>query len=315
MSLPEKSGYINYIPFPFFLAYAAALLKSAGKETKLVDAIAEDIREEAYIDKAVSYKPDLLIAEVSTPSLKEDLRIIERIKKTIPDCKIALSGPHASIFPKQIMNEHFFVDFVLIGEYELTALELAGYLEQNNSLGGINGLVWRKGQDVQVNDKRGTLDNLDSLPWPERKDVPIYKYNDAFAGLPAPNVQLWSSRGCPFKCIFCLWPQTMYGDNRYRLRNAEDVVNEMEWLINHYGFKAVYFDDDVFNINRQHVLDICKWIKIKQIKTPWAAMARVDFMDEELLRVMQGSGLCAIKYGIESGSRRILDSCRIYLSV
>jgi len=104
----------------------------------------------------------------------------------------------------------------------------------------------------------------------------------------------------PFPLHLCLWPQVLYGGHKYRKRNPSRVVEEMEWLIKRFDFKAVYFDDDVFNIDKAHVTDICREISRRGIKIPWAAMARADLMSEKLLSIMAGAGLYAVKYGIES---------------
>jgi len=309
-SQPEGDGYISYIPFPFFLAYTTSLLKKENKEVRLIDAIAEKIDEQKLIEEIKSYNPELVVIETSTPSFKNDLRIIQNIHLNLPDCQIAICGPHPSVFPDQILREYNFINYILIGEYEYTLLDLVNHLENNLGLQSILGLAYWEDGKIRINNPRSTIDNLDNLPWPEREDVPVYKYNDGFAGLPTPNVQMWASRGCPFQCIYCLWPQTMYREHRYRKRNPIDVLDEMEYLLKRFNFKAVYFDDDVFNINKMHVLGICKEIQRRKIAIPWAAMARADLMDEALLESMVDTGLYAIKYGIESVNQNILNSCK-----
>lgn len=309
-SKPEKDGHIHYIPFPFFLAYATSFLKKEGKEVKLIDAIAEEMDEQKVIEKIQSCNPELLIIESSTPSFFNDISIIRIIHQKLSDCQIALCGSHSSIFPEQILSQYNFINYILLGEYEYTLLNLVNHLEDNLSLESILGLAYCEDTKIKINNSRPTIENLDDLPWPEREDVPIYKYNDGFAGLPTPNVQMWTSRGCPFQCIFCLWPQTIYKEHRYRKRNPIDVVNEMEYLIRKFDFKAVYFDDDLFNIDRYHVLSICEEIEKRGIKIPWAVMARADLMDEELLESMSCAGLYAIKYGVETANQSILDFCK-----
>jgi radical SAM superfamily enzyme YgiQ (UPF0313 family) len=137
----------------------------------------------------------------------------------------------------------------------------------------------------------------------------MFNYNDNFADLPRPNVQMWASRGCPFRCIFCVWPQLMYNSNRYRTRDPVDVVDEMEWLVNEYGFRAVYFDDDTFNIGKERILRICDEINQRGLNIPWAVMARADTSDKETLEKMAKAGLYAIKYGVESGVQELVDRC------
>jgi radical SAM superfamily enzyme YgiQ (UPF0313 family) len=309
-SPPEENGYIKYIPFPFFLAQATTLLRTRGNEAELIDAIAQGMDEDTMMREIMAYNPQLAVIETSTPSFYNDIRIASEIKKKIPGIYIALCGPHASTYAGPILKEQEFIDYVLEGEYEYTLLELADRLSRGGSLNGVPGLVFKEGRSVIANRARPAIKDLDSLPWPERDKRSIYKYNDGFAGLPVPNVQIYSSRGCPFRCIFCLWPQVLYGGHKYRKRNPAKVIDEMEWLIGEFGFKAVYFDDDVFNIDKSHVMDICGEITGRGIKIPWAAMARADLMSEKLLSVMSNAGLYAIKYGIESVDKKVLKLCR-----
>ncbi|MFA5200057.1 MAG: radical SAM protein [Candidatus Omnitrophota bacterium] len=309
-SLPEKDGKIHYIPFPFFLGYAASFLKKNSKETKLLDCIAQNLDEEGLLKAILEFNPGLIFIETSTPSFNNDLRITARIKQEFSGVKIALGGPHAGFFAGQILKEYSFVDYILRGEYEHSLLDLVNSLEGSLDLEQAAGLTYREDGTIKASEKMATINDLDSLPWPEREEPVIYNYNDGFCGLPLPNVQIWSSRGCPFECTFCLWPQTMYQGSRYRLRQPTKVLDEMAYLIDKYHFKAVYFDDDIFNADKNHVLGICSEMKKRSIKIPWAAMARADLMDQSLLEAMKDSGLYAIKYGIESANQRVLDLCK-----
>ena len=306
----EENNYIKYIPFPFFLAYAASLLNSKKKEVKLIDAIAEGLDEQRVMEEIDTSKAGLIVIETSTPSFNNDIRIAYEIKQKTSNSIIVLCGPHASTYAKDILIKYSFIDCILMGEYEYTLLDLVNRLEGSADLSSVLGLAYRNRKNIEVNKPRPAISNLDDLPWPERAGLAIYKYNDGFAGLPVPNVQMWSSRGCPFQCIFCLWPQVIYGERKYRKRNPVNVVDEMEWLIKKFNFKAVYFDDDVFNIDKVHVINICEEIKKRGIKVPWAVMARADLMDEDMLTAMASAGLYALKYGIESADQGILETCK-----
>jgi radical SAM superfamily enzyme YgiQ (UPF0313 family) len=305
---PQNDGRLRYVPFPFFLAYAAALLKKAGQDMFLLDAIAEGISASRVIDNIRAFGPDLLVTETSTPSLKNDLEILRCIRREVPHCQIALAAVPGGAATRPLLEECDVCDYLLIGEYEETLLDLVRHLEEDPAaLASVPGIAYRENGVVRVNPRRRSIESLDALPWPYRETLPMDKYNDAFCHLPEPNAQMWASRGCPFTCAFCLWPQTIYGEHRYRKRNSEDVVNEMEFLVRKYGFKAVYFDDDIFNADRDHCLDICRVLRKRALDVPWAVMARADLMDEDVLRAMAGSGLYAVKYGIESANLAILD--------
>jgi len=306
---PDGNGKRSYLPFPFFLAYAAALLKKNNKEVILIDAIAEGINYETFQKKVSSYGPDIIVLETSTPSFENDIRIIKEIALKLRNCKIILSGPHTSIFAAEILRDYAFVDYILMGEYEYTLFDLVNCLKDGGNLGDILGLAYREKSEIKINAFRPTIKNLDDLPWPMREELPIYNYNDGFCGLPAPNVQVLASRGCPYRCNFCVWPQVIYRDNLYKKRKPEAVANEVQYLLEQYNFKAVYFDDDVFNIDKPYIMGICREFKERNINIPWAAMARVDLMNESLLRNMHQAGLYAVKYGIESADQSILGYC------
>jgi len=307
---PGREGRLEYLPFPFFLAYAASLLKANGCRAVLLDAIAEGLDSPQLFERLQELDPGLAVMETSTPSFENDLAIAGEIRRRHPGVAVALCGPHASVFAREILRDKPAVDFVLLGEYEFTLLDLCRALRAGGELKKIPGLAYRQEGAVRVNQRRKTIHDLDELPWPERGDVPIYRYNDGFAGMPVPNVQMWSSRGCPFRCSYCLWPQTIYREHRYRKRGADKVAEEMQYLAENFKFQAIYFDDDIFNADRGHVLGICRQIQKRKIRIPWGAMARAELMDQELLRTMRAAGLFAVKYGIESANKQVLARCR-----
>jgi anaerobic magnesium-protoporphyrin IX monomethyl ester cyclase len=308
-SVPEKDGRLLYVPFPFFLATAVSLLNREGFDARCFDAIADQTGADEVISQIASFGPRLLVAETSTPSFSSDIGVLNKFKSHCPQTAVVLAGPHASVFAKEILDEYPFVDYVAVGEYEWTVLDLARSLEKNTNGDAVLGLAARKKNDIGYA-PRPLLEDLDMLPWPERASLPMARYNDGFCGLPQPNVQMMTSRGCPFECIFCVWPQVMYPGRRTRTRSARDVVDEMEALVKQYAFRAVYFDDDIFNAARSHVLAICAEIKKRGLRILWAAMARPDLMDKELLEAMAGSGLYAVKYGVESADPEVLKNSR-----
>ncbi|MCX7919860.1 MAG: cobalamin-dependent protein [bacterium] len=303
-----------YLPFPFYLAYATAVLEQAGFECKLVDGIAEHLTEHEFIDRIIQFNPDMVVLETSTPTIEVDLAIAKKIAKVIRKTKakrwLVFVGPHVSVMPEDIMNKAEYIDFILVGEYEYTLRELVQKLAKHESIAPVTGIVYRTEDNRIVrNPRRALIENIDELPWPAYHHLPMLNYNDDFGVLPKPMVQMWASRGCPFQCNFCLWPQVVYGSNRYRVRDPVKVVDELEWLIKTYGFKSVYFDDDTFDLGKQRILHFCSELNRRGIKIPWAAMARADTLDQEMLQAMANAGMIAIKYGVESGVQELIDRC------
>lgn len=293
----------DYLPFPFFLAYSASLLRKNGFQVKLIDAVAEGLSYGRFMREISKDVSDILVCETSTVTLEHDLRLLERLgnKSTIVLC-----GPDINIRQTAFLEKYGFIDYVLVGEYEFTLLELVRRLSEGRDPADVLGLLYRDPHGVKVTPLRPLL-NPDELPWPLREGLPMHRYNDAPGDMPIPSVQMLASRGCPYKCNFCLWPQVMYQGNSYRTRSVEDVAAEMEYLVKEMGFKSVYFDDDTFNCGKDRMLRLSEEIRKRKISVPWAIMARADLMDEEILQKLLDAGLFAVKYGIESASQFLLD--------
>lgn len=301
----------DYLPFPFFLAYAASLLKKNDYEVYLIDAIAEDLSYEDFIRKVKKITPHIIVAETSTASLYNDMVLFKRLSKYM---KTVACGPDINITKKEFLEANRFIDYVLVGEYEITLLELLDRLKKDELPAGIDGLIYRENGFILKNRERALLEDLNVLPWPMRECLPMERYYDIPGGMPVPSVQMMASRGCPFQCIFCAWPQIMYKKGSYRTRSVKDVVNEMEYLVNCFGFKSIYFDDDTWNIGKQRVLEFSKEVEKKdesgRLGVPWAMMGRADLMDEEQLIALKKVGLYAVKYGVESSNQEILDRAK-----
>jgi radical SAM superfamily enzyme YgiQ (UPF0313 family)/glycosyltransferase involved in cell wall biosynthesis len=300
-----------YVPFPFFLAYATAVLKKKGINAVIADAIAEGLSDEEFLERVRGFSPNLVFIEAATASIENDLEWAKRLKDINENVKIAFVGTHVSALQGLFFAKNPEIDYLIVGEYEFAALELSESLKEGELPKDASGVIYRdeNGKIVSNGRSRGIL-NLNDLPLPERITLPIYNYDDSGGtGTPSPTVQVMASRGCPFGCIFCLWPQVLYGNRTYRARCPESVADEMEMLVKEYGFKGIYFDDDTFNIGKERILKLCKEIKRKEIHVPWAIMARADTSDFETLKAMRDAGLSALKFGLESATQEIIDKC------
>lgn len=299
----------DYLPFPFFLAYAASLLKKNNINATLVDFIANGVSEDEFLNDLSKRDFDILVTETSVPSFYYDLKLLRRISSL--DIPIILCGPHPEIYNPDFLEKNNFIDFVMFGEYETTLLESVKHIIKGETdFSSIKGLIWRdKKNNVIKNTSREPFD-IKILPWPHRDALPMDRYWDLPGDIPHPSAQIVASRGCPFSCNFCLWPQLLFGGKTYRTRDTKDVVDEMEFLIREKGFKSIYFDDDTFNIGKKRMLDLCgEIIKRGLNSTPWAIMARADQMDKEMLDAMKKAGLHAVKYGVESISQESVNRC------
>ncbi len=299
--------------FPFFLAYTANILRNAGYEVWVIDGVAIDMQESEFICNVQKINPDLIVIETATHAINYDLALSNKLKRILPQVKIMLSGAHATVFAHDLLSMNDCVDFVALGEYEFTVLELVRRLKDKSRDFLIDGLGCRVDGKVWVSGKKGFIDDINSLPYPafdlfpsnDSPDLTIYRDGVCTYW---PAVTLHSSRGCPFRCDFCLWNQVMYGNGPYRMFSPDRAVDEMEYVIKHYGAREIHFDDDAFCINKQHVTDICNEIKRRQVNVKWSCMAGAIVCDEEMIKVMADSGCIFMKFGVESGNREILKN-------
>lgn len=297
--------------FPFFLAYTAAVLEQRGHEVHVLDGVPLNLTTDEYLDKVNSIKPELTLFEPATPSLHFFNWIAGDIKK-LTGCITAFAGPHVSSVSERILHECEFADFVLSGEYEYIFADLAQCIEDGNYQPQIKGVSYRLSKEkIYQGGRSDTIKPIDSLPYPARHLFPandhndLSLYHDGFCQH-RPMVQLHSSRGCPFRCNFCLWIQSLYDDGPHRTFSASRVVDEMEHVIQTYGAKEIYFDDDNFTAKKRHVLDICAEIKRRDVSIPWSAMSDAIVTDVEMLTAMADAGCIGIKFGLESADPEVL---------
>ena len=153
------------------------------------------------------------------------------------------------------------------------------------------------------------------LPWPERESLNIYAYSDLFAGMKFPQGVVMASRGCPYNCNFCDWIHNYYNDHKYRVRDIEDVIAEVKYITEKFGFLSYYFDDDSFNIGNERIYKLCDGIIKAGINLPWGAMCRADTSSREVFEKMKEAGLVSVKFGVESGNQEIVNKMGKNLSL
>lgn len=299
----------RYVPFPFFLAYTAAILREKGFNVSVIDAAAIQMPEDLFFPEVRLRKPDIIVMETSTPTLNLDLKHAKKMKEQ-NGSKIVLTGPHATVFPKDMLRNDF-VDYVAMGEYESTVSELVEKLDLNESVAEIKGLAYTDGGEIKINERRPLIDPLDQLPYPARDLFPIDTdpdiglYWDGMAGRYYPAVKVQTSRGCPFHCNYCLWTQVIY-PGKYREFSSKRVVDEIEYVMEIFGAKMIYFDDDTFTASKDHVFSICLEMQERQLKISWAAMCDAIVTTREMIKAMSEAGCVTAMFGLESADPAIL---------
>ena len=281
--------------YPTWLAQPAALVPDG----KLMDCPPHDIDVQTCLAEAKNY--DHVIIHTSTPSLKNDCKVAEAIKAQKPATTVGFVGAHAAVLPAETLKASKAIDWVGRKEFDFTCKEAA----EGRPLGEIDGLsYWKEGKVVH-NPERAMIQDMDSLPWVVdvyKRDLQIEKYSIGY--LKEPYVSLYTGRGCPAQCTFCLWPQTI-GGHKYRVRSPENVAAEMAHAQKLFPqAQEFFFDDDTFTANLPRAREIAQ--KLKPLGLTWSCNSRAN-VNYETIKLMKDCGLRLFLVGYESGNQQILD--------
>ncbi|MBI4689542.1 MAG: radical SAM protein [Nitrospirae bacterium] len=302
-----KSGTLYY---PMWLSHAAALADKAGYNLDLIDAHADGFDLEYVINRLKDFSPRLVVVDTSTPSIYNDVQVCERIKETLPDTFTLLVGTHVSALPEASIELSLSIDAVAVGEYDHTVKEIAGLADIKRDISTVKGICYRNSDKVVCTEKRQPIENLDEIPFVSTIYKRFLRMENYFnPNALYPMVTITTSRGCPFQCIFCVYPQTMMG-HKMRLRSVQHVVDEVEYIVGSFpGVKAIFFEDDTFTALKKRCMEISDEIIKRGIKISWTANARAE-LDYETMRSMKASGCRCLCVGFESGSQILLDNIK-----
>lgn len=302
-----ESPIPRYVPFPFFLAQAAQLLSDRANPNAIVDAIAEGLSYDEFYERVAGYSPRALVTEAAAASFGNDLAVWRRLKSDLPDATLILCGPHATARRRELLETVPEIDAILIGEYESTLATVISRLAGGTTISEIKGVATRvDGRIVDSGRPEPVL--FDAVGKADRLRLPIYNYRDPFGGLAEPMAQLMATRGCPYECNFCQWPQVFYERRKIQRRSVESVFEEVRELVEQFGFRSVYFDDDMFSPGREWIERFRELIHAHTLDVEWGIMARADTFKPEEIRLMASAGLRAAKFGVESGDQNMVNA-------
>src|SRR5467141_1947082 len=269
---------------------------------RLLDAPSHYISAEQTIEIAKGY--EFLVLFTSTPGFPGDIGLAREIKKANPTIKIAFVGPHVSVLPEKSLRDCPSIDFVARKEFDYAVVDYA----KGKPLEEILGISYLKDGKVVHNPDAPQIQDLDALPHVTdiyKRDLDVTRYNVPF--LLNPYVSLYTTRGCPAQCTFCLWPQTLSG-HPWRKRSTDDVAAEMAKVKEYWPeVKEFFFDDDTFNIQKTRTIELCA--KLKSLNLTWSFTSRVT-SDFETLKAMKEAGCRLLIVGYESGDQQILKNIK-----
>jgi radical SAM superfamily enzyme YgiQ (UPF0313 family) len=303
-----KSGVLYY---PIWLAYATGVLEQDGFPVKLLDAPAAGQDLQTVLHLVDDLKPKLVVIDSSTPSINNDLEVAEAIKIRYPQAFILFVGPHVTVLTEEIMQTNFVVDAIARGEYDYTVRDTARSLESGCDLYTVDGLSFRNGDgDIIHNSDRQPIQDLDSLPFVSEVYKRHLRIEDYFYSITRyPQVTIVTGRGCPYKCTYCLWPQTITGP-QYRRRSVTNVADEFNFIKRELPqVKEIFIEDDTLTVDQGRCIALAKELIQRGKPQRFTANSRAN-VDYETLSWLNKAGLRLLCVGFESGDQAVLNSMK-----
>lgn len=307
-----KSGCFYY---PLWLIYAAARVEKAGFDVGFIDAPAKQMSKEECLKavNSIAKGAKLFVIDTTTPSIYNDVEFAAEIKKRYTDALVVLVGTHVSTRPEETLELSKNIDAVTRKEYDLSVFEIACALRDEQDWRKTKGIAYRDEDDtIKVNEDMPYIEDMDEVPFASEFMKRHLDVEDYFISIATfPEIQIFTGRGCPFYCNFCLYPQTMHG-HRYRFRSPQNVVKEFQYIVENFpNVKEIVIEDDTFTADKKRVMDVCKLLIKKGInkKIRWMCNARVT-LDYETMVMMKKAGCRLLLPGFESGSQKILNNIR-----
>jgi len=320
VSMPSKHTLLG-------LGYLAAVLEKEGYNVKILDCYPNSscmvkinrnftkygLSDELILKKIAEYNPDVVGVSCMYTSYFRDAHNIAKLCKQFDKAMpVIFGGAHASTFPEEVIKDEN-VDCVVVGEGEVTMLEIVKRIDRKEDLTGVPGTVYRVNGRVKRERPRDFIENLDEIPFPAwhlfDKEALIKESRKNPYLIRKPSADMITSRGCPMNCYFCS-VRNLWG-RKWRGRSPKNVVDEMEFLKN-MGFQEIHFMDDNASVSKKRFDGICDEIIKRKIDVKWTAPTGIAFwaLDEKLLEKMKRSGCYRLTFGIESGDEKTRKTIR-----
>jgi anaerobic magnesium-protoporphyrin IX monomethyl ester cyclase len=299
--------YGNHIPLG--IAILASVVEKDGHEVNIIDSAAEDLTVIQIIHKIKNLGPTIIGITATTASKKSAYKVAKEIKRNF-SVPIILGGPHAMAFAGDIFNECDAFDYLCISEGEIVIKNLIEVISGNRKIETVDGIVYKKNNEIRENLTFPIIKDLDDLPLPayHKFDLSLYK------ALPKqvkrrPSIPYITSRGCYYRrCTFCF--QAGKNGQSYRRMSPERVIFDIKYLIDTFKVKDITFWDDNFLINNRWLSQFAELLKENNIDITWSCYGKVDTVNEASLVKLKGVGLWNIFFGFETGNQLLLNEIK-----
>src|SRR4030042_6662327 len=313
LTLEERYGNLaragTSLP-PLGLTILAAVLMEKGYDVRILDAAVLGLSYEAAVDWILRERPKYVGTTAVTISIFNAAKLNMMLKERDSNIQTIVGGPHVTAMPVDTLERFPQFDFCVVGEGEISLINMLNHLEGKGDLNDVGGIVFRNNGKVKFTGRIDFIKDLDTLPMDAWNLLPNFPhgYKSSVHKLGRfPTTSLITSRGCPGQCTFC--DHLVFG-RKVRGYSAKRVVDTIKYLVNKYGVKDVFINDDNFVALRKRCREICEMLLGEKLNLTWGCYSRVDIVTKDLLKLMEAAGCWRISYGLESGSQEVLDEIR-----
>lgn len=300
--------------YPIWLAYATGILEKENHNVRLIDAVARNWNLEDTLHDVDKFKPELIVSESNFQSLNNDVNALKTLAESTGATSV-LVGPPTSQYKERILDQG--IDFLAPHEYDFTLKNLVKSLENGKITEDQPGVTYRdeNGKLVDHPNSISSSADLNDLPFVSEVYKKHLNIKDYFLNHSLyPMVQIFTGRGCPNRCTFCSWPETLMG-RKYRVRSVESIVEEFIYIKKNLPeVKEIFIEDDTFTIDKNHLQDFCKQINDLDTDFAWSCQTKAN-LDYQSMQLMKKAGCRLLDVGYESGNAKILENIKKDITV
>lgn len=295
---------------PYSLLQLASIFREMGCRVELIDANGFDLKWQDLIKVIKNRKYDLLFFRFTPTTFDWDMRVAFISKRLHFDSKTAGICWTLHSQAEEVLKNSSDLDIYICQDYEVVVPALVSALSDGMDLSSVDGIAYRENEQIRVNKPSSASKDWNNLPLPAYDLLPSLKPYFINTPYGSPFTIMYTSKGCPYSCIFCTVRNT-----KLKIRSAESIMKELRYLKKQYNIKTVSFFDETFTIDRKRALTISEKIRDERLGIIWYCNTRVNLVDKDLLKAMYEGGCRGISYGIESGSQKILDASKKIMHV
>jgi anaerobic magnesium-protoporphyrin IX monomethyl ester cyclase len=308
--IPSQKEVTKSVEVPLGLLYISATLKNNGYTPIIYDlTLRKNQMSDSELIKELKNKKIRFIGmSFGTDNRFYAFDLCKKIKKAIPDAILIAGGWHVSAASEDTIEHIKEIDYVVLNEGEATILELMNTLMQNKDPQHIKGIVMRDNKTNKIinNGKREFISDLDTIPYPARELINLKEYNQTlpFNKQNIQSVSIITSRGCPYRCIYC--STAKHWGHMVRYRSIKNVIDEIKLIKKTYGSIGIEIRDDTFTLNKSRVLQFCDELIKQKLNIQWWCETRANTIDEEMVIKMKQAGCYYMAMAIESANPKTL---------